>query len=269
MAPRSVLPYSTVTKHSLRRALALGLATITAPAVSLAQRHGDDEPAGAAAFTARDLARGWVGLTNPWYVADVLIALTVAAALGAALGYHPQVRRKAWSFEQIDQPKTFIMYALAGALAAMVGREDRNMAYVIFGIGGLMRFRTDVGEAKDTGRVILATMVGVLVGLKVIPVALLATAFAWALIFFLERQRVEQMMVQGIDREHFAGASEAYRAALVRAKCQFVSERKNLLKGTIQITFRAPVGFTHEALEKHFDQSIEKPFRGAIDWDVR
>ena len=38
---------------------------------------------------------------------------------------------------------------------------------VVFGIGGLMRFRTNVGEAKDTGRVILVTVViiiGILLG---------------------------------------------------------------------------------------------------------
>lgn len=251
--------------RALRSSLCLGLAAALAAPLALAQ-DPDDLPA---AFTHRDFGRAWAGLGNPWYVASVVVVLAVAAGLGALLGYHPQVRRKAWSFEQLDQPKTCILYALAGALAAMVGREDRSMAYVIFGIGGLMRFRTDVGEAKDTGRVILATLVGVLVGLQAMPAALLATGFSWVLLFFLERQRVEQVVVQGIDREHVAAASEAYRAALSAFGCRFVYERKNVLKGTIHITFRAPEGFAHEALERHFEKCIEKPLRGFIDWEVR
>lgn len=255
---------------SPRRPLALPLALVAAlaPRVALAQHHRDDESA-AAAFTARELLRGWEGATNPWYIADALVVLGVAALLGAVLGYHPQVRRKAWSLEQLDQPKTFIFYALVGALSAMVAREDRNMAYVIFGIGGLMRFRTDVGEAKDTGRVLLATMIGVLVGLKLMPVALLTTGFAWVLIGRLERSAVQQLLVQGIDREHASAATEAYRQTLTTLGCRIVGARKNVLKGMFQITFRAPEGFDHEAAERTFEASIAKEHRGAIDWETR
>jgi uncharacterized membrane protein YhiD involved in acid resistance len=258
----------------LRRAMpltvaALASASALAPSAARAEHDGFGEDGHAARFTSRDLVQGWTGLTNGWYVADVMIVLSVAALLGALLGYHPQVRRKAWSFEQLDQPKTFIMYALVGALSALVGREDKNMAYVIFGIGGLMRFRTDVGEAKDTGRVILATMIGVLVGLKLMPVALLATAFAWVLIFYLEKQRVDQVMIQGIDRQHISGSSEAYRQALARFGCRLVSERKNVMKGTIQLTFRSPVVLDRDALERHFEETIEREHRGSVDWEIR
>lgn len=239
------------------------------PALCLAQRDELRDDSSAATFTARELWRGWAGLSNPWYLADVMVVLGFAATLGALLGYHPQVRRKAWSFEQLDQPKAFIMYSLVGALSAMVGREDKNMAYVIFGIGGLMRFRTDVGEAKDTGRVILATMIGVLVGLKLMPVALLATGFAWMLIFYLEKQRVDQVVVQGVLRERFTETTEAYRKALAHFQCQIVSVRKNVLKGTIQITFRAPAALDHESMERHFEASIEKDLRGSVDWEMR
>lgn len=258
----------TVTKRSLRIAAFLAAVALL-PSLALAQRGDPGDEHSAANFTSREVLRGWTGLSNPWYVVDVLVVLGFAALLGAAIGYHPQVRRKAWSFEQLDQPKTFIMYALVGALAAMVGREDKNMAYVIFGIGGLMRFRTDVGEAKDTGRVILVTMIGVLVGLKLMPVALLATLFAWTLIFYLEKQRVDQVVIQGVERERFRETSEAYRAALTSFGCQFVSERKNVMKGTIQITFRAATTLDHESLERHFEQSIQKDLRGSVDWEMR
>lgn len=248
------------------RALA-ALLTLTAPALA----HADDDGPGTAAarFTADDFLRGWSGLQNGWYLADALVVLGLAAGLGAVLAYHPTVRRKAWSFEQHDQPKTVILYALVGALAALVGREEKSMAYVIFGIGGLMRFRTDVGEAKDTGRLLLATMVGVLVGLKLMPVALVATGFSWLLIAALERQRTEQVHVQGIDREHITAASEAYRAALVDAGCTVLGERKNVLKGTIQIMFRAPVELDRGTLDARFEQRIARELRGSVDWEVR
>ncbi len=263
-----MLPFTAVTKATSRAPGALAAALALLPSTAFAEHESPAQDA-AAHFTARDLLQGWAGLSNPWYVIDVLVVLGLAALLGSLLGYHPQVRRKAAGFEQLDQPKAFIMYAMVGALAAMVGREDKNMAYVIFGIGGLMRFRTDVGEAKDTGRVILATMVGVLVGLKLLAVALLTTAFSWLLLFYLEKERIDQVMVQGIDREHITASSEAYRRALAGFGCKLVSERKNVVKGTIHIAFRAPATLDYEALERHFEQSIEKSFRGSIDWESR
>lgn len=263
-----MLPFTAVTKATSRALGALAAALALVPSTAFAEHDSPAEDA-AAHFTARDLLRGWTGLSNPWYVLDVLMVLGLAALLGSLLGYHPQLRRKAAALEQLDQPKAFIMYAMVGALAAMVGREDKNMAYVIFGIGGLMRFRTDVGEAKDTGRVILATMVGVLVGLKLAAVALLATAFSWLLIFYLEKQRIDHVMVQGIDREHITDTSEAYRRALASFGCSLVSERKNVVKGTILFAFRAPATLDHDALERHFEQSIDKQIRGSIDWQSR
>lgn len=245
------------------------LAALTAFAVSPPARADDEGATAASHFTADDFLRGWSGLHNGWYLADALAVLSLAAALGAVIAYHPTVRRKAWSFEQHDQPKTVILYALVGALAALVGREERSMAYVIFGIGGLMRFRTDVGEAKDTGRLLLATMIGVLVGLKLMPVALVATAFAWGLLAVLERQRVEQVHVQGIDRERITASTEAYRAALTDAGCTVIGERRNVLKGTIQIMFRAPASLERGALDARFEQSIARELRGSVDWEVR
>ena len=75
------------------------------------------------------------------------------------------------------------------------------MALVVFGIGGLMRFRTDVGPAKDTGRVILTAVVGVCCGLKLLVVAVTATAFGWLLLWMLERDTFTRLLVKGVPAE--------------------------------------------------------------------
>jgi hypothetical protein len=226
-----------------------------------------EAPPHAPQTTPHDLLAGWAGIGNVWYLIDVMIVFVAAALAGAALGYHPLVRRKALQIEQFEQPKTFVLYALVGAMSAMVAKEDRNMAFVIFGIGGLMRFRTDVGEAKDTGRVLLATMIGVLVGLKLMAVALMATIFGWGLIFVLERQRVGHVVVQGVDREHFGATSEAYRQALKAFGCAMVGETKNVLKGTMTLVFRPPPSLDQDTLLKHCEQVISKELRGSADWN--
>ncbi|MEE3231085.1 MAG: hypothetical protein VX272_08595, partial [Planctomycetota bacterium] len=114
-----------------------------------------------------DLREGWENFGNIVYIVDVSLMLLLSIILAAVIAYHPSTRRKASNITEFEQPKTFLMYAMVGALIAQLVQTYPPMALVIFGIGGLLRFRTVVGEAKDTGRVILVTVVGLCCGLKI------------------------------------------------------------------------------------------------------
>jgi hypothetical protein len=210
----------------------------------------------------------WTGFTNGWLVLDMLQVLGLATALAAAIAYHPVVRKKAASLEQLDQPKTFIMYSMVGALATLLASVNAVFGAVIFGIGGLMRFRTEVGEAKDTGRVILVTAVGLCCGAHMFMEAILATAFAWVLVYFLESRPINSIMIQGLDREHLARSSEAYRQILAQYGCKVLGERKNAVKGWVTIIYRAPLFLDRDGLERYLEQSLPKELRGAVDWNV-
>ncbi len=211
---------------------------------------------------------GWDGFLDGTLVLDMAQVLLVAVVLGAAMAYHPTVRRKAASLEQLEQPKTFIMYSMVGALVAVLAKENATMAMVIFGIGGLLRFRTDVGEAKDTGRVILVTVVGLCCGLKLFVAAFLATGFGWLLTWYLEAQQITRIMIQGLDREHIGRASEAYRHILAQYGCKILGEKKNVIKGYITLVLRAPGFLDRDGLERYLEQVLPKEIRGSIDWDV-
>src|SRR5690606_19876737 len=111
------------------------------------------------------------------------------------------------------------------------------MAFVIFGIGGLMRFRTNVGDAKDTGRVILVTVVGLSCGLELYVVALLATVLAWVLIFVLESRSVGRVVIQGLEKEVVQPAAQAYVGVLRGLGCTILGEEKRVKKGSVGITY--------------------------------
>ena len=156
----------------------------------------------------------------------MLIVFMLAAALGAVIAYHPRTRAKASTLPELEQPKTFIMYALVGAVIASIVEANSAMALVVFGIGGLMRFRTDVGPAKDTGRVILTAVVGVCCGLKLLVVAVTATAFGWVLLWMLERETFTRLLVKGLAHEAVAPAAEAYRRLLVQSGCRILASAR-------------------------------------------
>jgi hypothetical protein len=215
-----------------------------------------------------DVVRGWEGFRDLWLMADMGVVLLLAVLLGAIIAYHPTARRKAASLEELEQPKTFIMYAMVGAVIGVVVSIYPVMGAVIFGIGGLLRFRTNVGPAKDTGRVILSVIVGVSVGLKLIVVAVLATAFGWILIWLLERQAFGRIQVMGLDRDTLVRSADAYRAILLKSGCKLLGEKKRLAKGMVTFVFTTPRGMDREALEQYFAQSVPDEVRGFVDWDI-
>lgn len=210
---------------------------------------------------------GWQAFTDVERIAQMLVVLVVAVLLAAIIAYHPATRAKATTLEQIEQPKTFMMYSMVGALVAIIVKVQPSMALVVFGIGGLMRFRTEVGEAKDTGRVILVTVIGLCCGLELYVVAVLATVLAWALIFALERRAVGRLVVQGLDKQRISAAAEAHVELLRELGCVILGEQRRVDKASVAIIHRAPTGVDRRRIEQRIAE-LPDELRGTINWET-
>ena len=214
-----------------------------------------------------DVLEGWDKFNNHYYIIDISLVLLISIILAACIAYHPSTRRKASNITEFEQPKTFLMYAMVGALIAQLVQTHPPMALVIFGIGGLLRFRTVVGEAKDTGRVILVTVVGLCCGLKIFVAAVLATLIGWVLIWYLESQNAGRIVVKGLKDSDILAAAETYRGILGEAGCTVIRERKNLTKGRVTFIVKTPPELDAEALEEAFENVPEEQ-RGVVDWEI-
>ena len=214
-----------------------------------------------------DLREGWDKFGELPHIVDISLVLLISIILAAFIAYHPSTRRKASNITEFEQPKTFLMYAMVGALIALLVQKNETMALVIFGIGGLLRFRTVVGEAKDTGRVILVTVVGLCCGLKIFVAAVLATLIGWVLIWYLESQNAGRVAVKGLKDADILAAAETYRGILGAAGCTVIRERKNLTKGRVTFIVKTPPELDAEALEEAFEKVPEEQ-RGVVDWEI-
>ncbi len=208
---------------------------------------------------------GWEAFKDWQKIGEYLIVLLGAAVLGAALAYHPFASRRA-SVEELEQPKIIITYTVVGALIAVVVAPIPQMAFAIFGIGGLMRFRTILGAAKETGRVILATVIGLLCGLQFWMAAIVGAAFAWILIYLLESRESRRLVVRGVPSETLAQTVEAYANVLRELKCSFGTPRKNPRKGQVSFILRMHRTITPELIEEACTEKVPKEFRGTPDW---
>lgn len=222
--------------------------------------------AGAANDGLAILKEGWTNFANGWLLLDMLIVLLLALALGAVIGYHPSARRRVSNLDQFEQPKTFLMYAMVAAVVALIVKTQPAMAFVIFGIGGLLRFRTMVGEAKDTGRVILVTVVGLSCGLKIFIVAIPATVLGWLVIYFLEQQTAGVIRISGVGEEALHDATKAYRTAIEKAGFAIIGEQTKFIKREFLFVVSAPPTLGRGTLETDFDE-LPKELQGVVDWE--
>jgi hypothetical protein len=196
------------------------------------------------------------------------LVLVLAVSLAAVLAYHPSTLRKATTRDDIEQPKTMILYGLVGALVGHVVHVNQAMALVIFGIGGLMRFRTDVGEAKDTGRLILSAIVGICVGLQSYLVALLATLFGWAIVWYLERRSVGTVQLLGVEITKMPATSTAYRKLLLTLGCRVVGETRSSNKGEVTLVFVTAPNINLETLNQA-GELLPLEVRATPAWELR
>jgi hypothetical protein len=216
---------------------------------------------------------GWSGLLKLELLGNFLFALVFATALGAVIAYHPQSHAKKETLEEVESPKTFLMYSVIGAvIGAMVVKYGSVIGFIVFGIGGLLRFRTNLGSSKQTGQLILVTLVGLCCGLNLPHVALLSTAFAYLLIYFLEKKDTYKIVIKNLKLEDtqicVQEAADLYRELLEKQGCHILSERKNFVKFQVAFVFRAPHSVGREDLEYLFMDKIPEAVMGSVDWQT-
>jgi hypothetical protein len=208
---------------------------------------------------------GFDAFLDPEKYIEYCTILLAATASGALLAYHPVYRSRPSTMDSIELAKTLIIYTVVGALIAIICTVNPSMAFVIFGIGGLMRFRTQLGASKSTGHAIMGTLVGLCWGLGLEMVAVLATIYFWLMILFLERTIVMELSIGGVEIPDMSASTEAYRKAIVKGGGKVLSHSKNFKKKQMTFFIKMPGKRTTDKLVSEVER-IEEPLRGTPDW---
>jgi hypothetical protein len=213
-------------------------------------------------------AVGWAGFRDTQFMANSFGALLLAIVLGAVIGYHPTPPRTVDRLQEADMPKVYIMYAFIGAVIGVTVREfGMVIGFVVFGIGGLMRFRTDTDSTRDTGRLIVVTLAGLIAGLGLPHFAVLTTVFAFVLIYAFDSNPVCRVKIEQLPADRIAESADVYRAVLQRQGCKIITEHKSGPKGRVEFVFRMPRRGRRDALHTALCGAPLDP-RGEIDWEV-
>lgn len=242
--------------------LVIGLVSIASPAWG--QQMADflsQEPG--------SLGEGWRGFSDIAFLVNAVLTLTLASILGTIIAYHPKHALTADTLEEIEAPKTHIMYAVIGAIIGiMVVKYGLVVGFVLFGIGGLMRFRTLLVSPSLTGRVILVTLIGLSCGLDLPHVAVLATVFGFILIYILDARVTYRINIKAIPAERVAAAAGAYRSVLEQENCRIVSEKKNPERQRVAFVFQCKPNMSRDSLNELLETQVDQTLKGSIDWEI-
>lgn len=212
---------------------------------------------------------GWEGFLDSEALLQSFLALTLAIFLGAVIAFHPTTARTVDTREEAELPKVLIMYALVGAVVGeIVLQYGMVVGFVIFGLGGLMRFRTDAASTRDTGRLIMVTLIGLISGLNLPHFAIIATAFAWLLIYVFDGHPVCELEVNEIPKGKVKEASDAYRVVLAQLGCKIITEDRSFNKSRVTFVLRAPRNKTQSQLTATLCEQVPAEVRGELDWEV-
>jgi len=215
------------------------------------------------------LGEGWAGFADIGFLSNALLKLTLATILGAAIAYHPKHMQTADTLQEIDAPKTFVMYAVIGAIIGiMVVKYGMVVGFVLFGIGGLIRFRTILGSASLTGRVIFVTLIGLSCGLDLPHVAVLSTAFAFVLIYILDARLTYRIDIRALPADRVDEAAAAYRFLLEQKGCRIVNEKKNPERERVSFLFQTSRNITRHHLEAVINSEMEPALVGSMNWEL-
>ena len=213
-------------------------------------------------------AIGWAGFLDGQFMADSLAALLLATVLGAAIGYHPVMRRTVNSVTEADMPKVYIMYAFIGAVIGLTVREfGMVIGVVVFGIGGLIRFRSTTDSTRDTARLIVVTLVGLVAGIGLPHLAVLTTLFTCVLIWLFDSRPACRVRVDALPPARLAECAQLYRDALGGQGCQIISERRYSSKGRIDYVIRLPAKATRQSVTGALE-TLPEDVCGDIDWQI-
>ena len=246
------------------RLLGLIVAMLLAPGVASAQAQAlFDASMGSLP------AAGWGGFRDLHFMADSIGALLLATALGAVIAYHPTAPRTIDRLQEAEMPKVYIMYAFIGAVIGVTVREfGMVIGLVVFGIGGLIRFRTDTDSSRETGRLITVTLAGLIAGLGLPHFAVITTAFAFVLVYVFDSNPACRVKIEQLPPGRLAECADVYRGVLRDKGCRILTEHKVFGKDRVEFVFRLPRATTRDGVHVALCD-VPVDLRGQIDWEVR
>jgi hypothetical protein len=205
---------------------------------------------------------------HPEFILRLLLSLTLAVGCAWAIAWHPRRASLLDPLADLEERKALILLGVVGAVIAELSGTSQTLAFVIFGIGALLRFRTVLDNPKLTGKAIMVVVVGLACGMGSWTMAVFVTGFSWVLIFWLDSHSSCRVRIRLDDGEDPKPVFGMVQSLLVSHKCRLQSSALYEDKGQMVFLLYIPAGVDPRQLQAEVRTKLRKNHVSKIDVDV-
>ena len=205
---------------------------------------------------------------HPEFIFRLFLSLTLAVGCAWLIAWHPRRASLADPLADLEERKALILLGVVGAVIAELTGTSQTLAFVIFGIGALLRFRTVLDNPKLTGKAITVVVVGLACGMGSWAMAMFVTAFSWGLLYWLDSHSSCRVRIRLDDGEDPKPVFGTVQSLLVSHKCRLQSSALYEDKGQMVFLLYIPSGVDPRELEAEVRSSLRKHHVSKIAVDV-
>ena len=195
---------------------------------------------------------------HPSFILRLFLSLTLAVGCAFAIAWHPRRASLRDPMRDFEERKALIFMGVVGAVVAELSGTSQTLAFVIFGIGALLRFRTLLDNPKLTGKAIMIVVVGLACGMGSWAMAVFVTAFSWLLMLWLDSHSSCEVRIRLGDTEDPRPVFDAVQSLLVSHKCKLQSSSLYEDKGRMVFLLYLPYGVDPTRLEHEVRSKLRK-----------
>src|SRR6266540_3689144 len=205
---------------------------------------------------------------HPSFILRLFLSLTLAVGCAFAIAWHPRRAALRDPLRDFEERKALILLGVVGAVVAELSGTSQTLAFVIFGVGALLRFRTLLDNPKLTGKAIMVVVVGLACGMGSWAMAVFVTAFSWVLVYWLDSHSSCRVRIRLDDGEDPKPVFGTVQSLLVSHKCRLQSSALYEDKGQMVFLLYIPSGVDPRELEAEVRSSLRKHHVSKIAVDV-
>ena len=205
---------------------------------------------------------------HPSFILRLFLSLTLAVGCAFAIAWHPRRASLRDPLRDFEERKALILLGVVGAVVAELSGTSQTLAFVIFGIGALLRFRTLLDNPKLTGKAIMVVVVGLACGMGSWAMAVFVTGFSWLLMFWLDSHSSCRVRIRLDETEDPKPVFDAVQSLLISHKCKLQSSSLYEDKGRMVFLLYLPTGVDPTRLEHEVRSKLRKNQVSKIAVDV-
>src|SRR5215467_1460493 len=195
---------------------------------------------------------------HPSFILRLFLSLTLAVGCAFAIAWHPRRASLRDPLRDFEERKALILLGVVGAVVAELSGTSQTLAFVIFGIGALLRFRTLLDNPKLTGKAIMIVVVGLACGMGSWAMAVFVTAFSWLLMFWLDSHSSCEVRIRLDETEDPRPVFDAVQSLLLSHRCKLQSSSLYEDKGRMVFLLYLPNGVDPTRLEHEVRAKLRK-----------